>query len=250
MSSHSSVPICPLFSSLNLDHFPGMLEVLVRNRAWTMTRRCASNMARIPPSARYVAATRADDESTMGTPEYLSPVQRETLASAIRVDQAGEVAANWIYRGQMTVLGKDAVAGSVIQGMWDQEKKHLDVMNRLQVQHRVRPTLLTPVAQIAGFSLGAVTALMGKEAAMACTEAVETTIGEHYDDQLKELEPMEGMHPSIELLRKVVAELRDDELEHLDTAVIHHSQRAPQHALLTTIIEGGCRLAIELCKRI
>ena len=158
-------------------------------------------MARIPPSAAYLAGTKVDDESTMGTPEYLSPAQRETLASAIRVDQAGEVAANWIYRGQMAILGKDVVAGPVIQAsnlllstharannsvqeMWDQEKKHLEVMNRLQVQHHVRPTLLTPVAQIAGFGLGAVTALMGKEAAMACTEAVETTIGEHYDESV------------------------------------------------------------------
>ena len=66
--------------------------------------------------------------------------------------------------------------------MWEQEKKHLAVMNRLQTQHDVRPTLLTDVAKIAGFGLGAVTALMGKEAAMACTEAVETVIGEHYDE--------------------------------------------------------------------
>jgi len=206
-------------------------------------------MARNLPSAKYVAETRVDDESTMATPEYLSPTQREILSSAIRVDQAGEVAANWIYRGQMAILGKDVVAGPVIQEMWDQEKKHLEVMNRLQVQHHVRPTLLTPVAQITGFGLGAVTALMGKEAAMACTEAVETTIGEHYDDQLKQLELMEKTHPSIELLQKVIVELRDDELEHLDTAVVHHSQRAPQHALLTTIVERGCKLAIELCRR-
>ena len=66
--------------------------------------------------------------------------------------------------------------------MWDQEKKHLDVMNKLQRQHRVRPTVLWEVAKVAGFGLGAVTALMSKEAAMACTEAVETVIGEHYDE--------------------------------------------------------------------
>lgn len=178
-----------------------MVAGLVRTRACAITRRCASSIARTPPSAAYLAATRVDDESTMGTPEYLSPAQRETLASAIRVDQAGEVAANWIYRGQMAILGKDVVAGPVIQAgnllpstrarpnnsvqeMWDQEKKHLEVMIRLQVQHNVRPTLLTPVAQIAGFGLGVVTALMGKEAAMACTEAVETTIGEHYDESV------------------------------------------------------------------
>lgn len=68
------------------------------------------------------------------------------------------------------------------QDMWDQEKKHLAVMNKLQVQHRVRPTLLWEVAKVAGFGLGAATAIMGKEAAMACTEAVETVIGEHYDE--------------------------------------------------------------------
>lgn len=66
--------------------------------------------------------------------------------------------------------------------MWDQEKKHLQVMNKLQLEHRTRPTLLWPVAQVAGFGLGAATALLGKEAAMACTEAVETAIGEHYDE--------------------------------------------------------------------
>lgn len=55
-------------------------------------------------------------------------------------------------------------------------------MNKMQDQHRVRPTLLWEVARAGGFALGAVTALMGKEAAMACTEAVETVIGEHYDE--------------------------------------------------------------------
>jgi 3-demethoxyubiquinol 3-hydroxylase len=66
--------------------------------------------------------------------------------------------------------------------MWEQERKHIEVMDKLQLQHRVRPTLLTEAAKIAGFGLGAATALMGKEAAMACTEAVETVIGEHYDE--------------------------------------------------------------------
>ena len=66
--------------------------------------------------------------------------------------------------------------------MWDQEKKHLTVMNKMQTQHRIRPTLLWELARVGGYGLGAVTALMGREAAMACTEAVETVIGEHYDE--------------------------------------------------------------------
>lgn len=138
-------------------------------------------------------------------------------------------------------------------------------MDKLQAQHQVRPTLLSDVAKAAGYGLGVATALLGKEAAMACTEAVETVIGEHYDEyvsphtpspadtsstsQLQEFESLPSSHPSVPLLRDVIKELRDDELEHLDTAVEHHSQRAPAHALLSTIVGGGCKVAIELCKR-
>lgn len=134
------------------------------------------------------------------TPRDIPPAVKEELESALRVDQAGELAANWIYRGQHDVLGRDPATGPLIQAssslciclplyfdrnaqdMWDQEKKHLAVMNKLQVQHQVRPTLLWEFARLGGYGLGAVTALMGKEAAMACTEAVETVIGEHYDE--------------------------------------------------------------------
>ncbi|KAG8746897.1 hypothetical protein FRC10_003068 [Ceratobasidium sp. 414] len=188
--------------------------------------------------------------ATHETPADLTRPEREALEAALRVDQAGEVAANYIYMGQVAVLGRDPRVGPLIQDMWDQEKKHLAVMNALQTQHRVQPTLLHGVAQIAGWGLGAATALMGKEAAMACTEAVETVIGEHYDDQLSDLDKLKTKHPSIPLLKSVIREFRDDELEHLDTAVEHHSQRAPAHALLTAVVEAGCKVAIELCKRV
>jgi ubiquinone biosynthesis monooxygenase Coq7 len=66
--------------------------------------------------------------------------------------------------------------------MQDQEKRHLEVMDKFQLQHQVRPTILSHVAKASGFALVVATALVGKEAAIACTEAVETVIGEHYDE--------------------------------------------------------------------
>lgn len=153
------------------------------------------------PSNAYLSPADPRHSAIDSTPCDLSPQERHVLDSALRVDQAGELAANAIYKGQMAVLGHDPVIGPLIQActcalhhhaayanprsmqeMWDQEKKHLNVMNMLQKQHRTRPTLLWDVASVAGFGLGAVTALMSKEAAMACTEAVETVIGEHYDE--------------------------------------------------------------------
>ncbi|KAI0094100.1 COQ7-domain-containing protein [Irpex rosettiformis] len=220
-------------------------------RIWQhVPRRTLSTSARNLPSAAYTSPKQPQDPSILSTPEDITGNQKAALDAALRVDQAGEIAANYIYMGQLAVLGKDRVCGPLITEMWDQEKKHLDVMNKLQLQHRVRPTMLWEVAKVAGFGLGAVTALMGKEAAMACTEAVETVIGEHYDDQLKELDEMKTSHSSIPLLKEVIKEFRDDELEHLDTAVLHHSQRAPAHALLSTVVGAGCKVAIELCKRV
>ena len=108
------------------------------------------------------------------------------LDRMLRVDHAGEYGADRIYAGQLAVLGKTPV-GETIQHMWEQEKVHLATFNRLLPEHRARPTLLLPLWNVAGFALGAGTALLGKEAAMACTVAVEASITEHYNDQIREL---------------------------------------------------------------
>ncbi|KAF8803575.1 COQ7 protein [Phlegmacium glaucopus] len=211
--------------------------------------RTVSSSARTRPSSLYLDPTRSDEPSFNTSPLDLTHAQQEALDSALRVDQAGEIAANWIYKGQMAVLDDPKIC-SLIQDMWDQEKRHLAVMDKLQVQHNVRPTILSDVAKVAGFGLGAATALLGKEAAMACTEAVEIVIGEHYDDQLKELDSFSSQHPSLPVLKDLIRELRDDELEHLDVAVENDSQRAPAHALLSSVIVAGCKVAIELCRRV
>lgn len=161
-------------------------------------RRSAQRTLHTRPSVAYTRATGELGTAVTTSPDGLSSKQRRMLDAALRVDHAGELAANWIYRGQLAVLGKDADVGPLIQvgpsnshraltkpttqKMWDQEKHHLAVMDRLQVQHRVRPTMLSHVAKTVGYGLGVATALMGRQAAMACTEAVETVIGEHYDE--------------------------------------------------------------------
>lgn len=176
---------------------------IARNSALRPTIVSASRMlstaSHAAPSFAYIDPAHSQDPSVLTTPRDIPPALREELESALRVDQAGELAANWIYKGQHDVLGRDPATGPLIQAstalpsptaifdlngqdMWDQEKKHLAVMNKLQIQHGIRPTLLWEFARLGGYGLGAITALMGKEAAMACTEAVETVIGEHYDE--------------------------------------------------------------------
>ncbi|KAJ7341490.1 hypothetical protein JRQ81_005648, partial [Phrynocephalus forsythii] len=111
-------------------------------------------------------------------------INKPVLDRIIRVDHAGEYGANRIYAGQMAVLGRTSV-GPIIQQMWNQEKDHLKKFKELMILYRVRPTVLLPVWNVAGFMLGAGSALLGKEGAMACTVAVEESISQHYNNQIR-----------------------------------------------------------------
>ncbi|XP_038194220.1 5-demethoxyubiquinone hydroxylase, mitochondrial [Arvicola amphibius] len=176
----------------------------------------------------------------------LDNINRAAVDRIIRVDHAGEYGANRIYAGQMAVLGRSSV-GPVIQKMWDQEKDHLKKFNELMVAFRVRPTILMPLWNVAGFALGAGTALLGKEGAMACTVAIEESIAHHYNNQIRTL--MEEDPGKYEELLQVIKKFRDEELEHHDTGLDHDAELAPAYALLKRVIQAGCSAAIYLSER-
>jgi ubiquinone biosynthesis monooxygenase Coq7 len=167
----------------------------------------------------------------------------ERVRRIIRVDHAGEYGAARIYDGQLAVLGRSKDA-SVIRRMAEQEKRHLAAFDRLVVERRVRPTLLSPIWHVAGFALGAATALLGKEAAMACTVAVEEVIDDHYARQAASLG---GDEPE---LKAVVEEFRHDEIEHRDTALAHGAEETVGYELLTGLVKTGSRVAIWLSERL
>jgi ubiquinone biosynthesis monooxygenase Coq7 len=133
------------------------------------------------------------------------------------------------------------------QHMQEQEQLHLDKMSDLLVNRRVRPSLLLPIWHIAGYVLGAGTALLGKEAAMACTVAVETSIGSHYNSQIRDM--LERRYDESEFL-DIVKQNRDEELEHLDTGMQHNAEQAPFYQALSTAIQTGCKASVWLAQRV
>jgi ubiquinone biosynthesis monooxygenase Coq7 len=162
----------------------------------------------------------------------------------LRVNQAGEYGATRIYAGQLAVLRRNSPASKLIARMAGQEQRHLERFNRLMAERRVRPTLLQPMWNVAGFALGAATALMSEQAAMACTDAVETEIDRHYGEQLDSLGADDA-----ELAADIEA-FRAEELEHRDSAVAAGAAQAVGYPLLHSAIRSACRVAIELSKRI
>lgn len=162
----------------------------------------------------------------------------------LRVDQAGEYGATRIYAGQLAVIGNRGPHAGELASMADQEAAHLRRFNAMMAERGVRPTLLQPVWSVAGYALGAATALIGPEAAMACTAAIEEEIDRHYTAQLDELGDDDPE------LAKEIADFRDDERAHRDAAIAAGAERAPAYPLLAGAIRLGCRMAIRLSERI
>lgn len=170
------------------------------------------------------------------------PAPRAAVARMIRVDQAGEYGAARIYDGQLAVLGRRPV-GETIREMRAQEARHLETFDRLVADRRVRPTALAPLWHVAGFALGAATALLGERAAMACTVAVEEAIDAHYARQAGSLGADEAP------LRRTIEAFRADERAHRDTGLAYGAERAPGYRALHAVVGSATRLAIRLSER-
>ena len=169
--------------------------------------------------------------------------REDLVRRMIRVDQAGEYGARRIYEGQLAVLGRRRDA-EPIRHMAEQEKRHLDAFDKLIGERRVRPTALHPLWHVAGYALGAATALLGREAAMACTVAVEEVIDEHYRKQAVALGRDDPE------LKTMIETFRAEEIEHRDIGLAEGAERAPAYDLLKGAIKAGSRMAIWLAERI
>lgn len=177
-------------------------------------------------------------------PETPTPLTLSARHAMLRVDQAGEFGATRIYAGQRAIMGDRSPAARIIARMAAQEDHHRRRFDAMIAERGVRPTLLTPIWDVAGYALGVATALIGPEAAMACTAAIETEIDRHYGEQLEQLGDQDPV------LSETIAEFQQEEIEHRDTALAAGAEQAPAYFLLSSAIRLGCRAAIALSKRI
>jgi ubiquinone biosynthesis monooxygenase Coq7 len=140
--------------------------------------------------------------------------------------------------------GKERIVGQ-LKEMAAEEQDHLDAFDRMLNAGSVRPTVMSPLWNAAGYALGVGTALLGEKAAHACTEAVETVIEEHYGDQVVELNEAGEME-----LAARMAKFQEEEVAHKDLAAAEGAAEAPGYPILSAIIRTGCRLAIRISEKI
>ena len=186
-----------------------------------------------------------------------SALRRRTLDQFLRVDHAGEYGADRIYAGQAAVLGRDLSTEdkrhthNLINHMWEQEKEHLRTFERLIPENQARPTILLPIWHVAGYVLGAGSALIGgARGAMAITVAVESSITEHYNNQIRTLIDQSTGSESNEEMIKLLTRIRDEEQEHHDTGLEEEAEKWWLYEPATYAVKAGCKVAIWLSERI
>ena len=173
-----------------------------------------------------------------------TPQRKAAIDRMIRVNQAGEFGAKRIYAGQLAVMGDRTPAARSIAHMAEQEERHLSAFDKMMAERGVRPTALYPIWNVAGFALGAVSAAISPEAAMACTVAIETEIDRHYSEQLAEIGDSDPE------LSAMIADFQADELEHKATALAEGAERALAYPVMSALVRLGCRTAIAVSKHI
>lgn len=168
----------------------------------------------------------------------------EETERMIRVDHAGEFGAVRIYAGQRAIMGDKHPKAGLLKHMHEQEEVHLARFDKMIAERGVRPTIMAPFWHVAGFALGATTALMGEKAAMACTQAVEEVIDDHYQHQR---DTLAGKDKELE---DIIEQFQAEEVEHKKIAEEHGAEEAPGYPVLSAAIKAGCRAAIWISKRV
>jgi ubiquinone biosynthesis monooxygenase Coq7 len=171
--------------------------------------------------------------------------KKNLIHKIIRVNHAGEFGAKRIYEGQLKFL-KNHDDIQLVKHMYEQELEHLKFFEGEIVKRDVRPTIMTPIWNKLGFALGAVTAIMGKESAMACTVAVEEVIEEHYQNQIDKLKKI----PEEEELCKNIEKIQAEEAEHREIGIENDAEKSPGFLILTGVIKRASKCAIWLSERV
>ncbi len=165
------------------------------------------------------------------------------IEQILRVDHAGEYGAKRIYLGQLARFPED----DEIKHMMEQELEHLDYFEKKVKDKKIRPTMLYPIWHFGGFALGFLTACISREAAMACTVAVEEVIDSHYKEQLDDLKHSKNSE-DIELSKKI-EKFRQEEIEHRDTGLQQGAKNTSVYYGLTSMVKLITKTAIILSKR-
>lgn len=165
--------------------------------------------------------------------ENLSPAEQQHAAGLMRVNHVGEVCAQALYRGQ-ALFCRDAAIRDVLHEAAAEEVDHLAWCRERLGELNSRPSLLNPLWYAGSFSLGVIASRAGIPRNLGFMAETERQVEQHLDSHLEQLPPQDARS------RRIVEQMRDDEIEHRTTAETHGAVPLP----------GPVKLAMRLMSKV
>lgn len=169
-------------------------------------------------------------------------LNKSVAARILRVNHGGEHGAIWIYSSQ--ILAARLRAPDLLPFLNEalsHERSHRARFRALMPSRQAKPCRMMWIWAIGGSVLGLSTGLMGREAILACTEAVEKTVHHHLDDQIRWATGRD------QELTELVESIRTEEIEHIRYAT--ENRRGAGYGWLGRLISIATERLIWLSTR-
>lgn len=152
--------------------------------------------------------------------ESLSPAEKRHAAGLMRVNHVGEICAQALYRGQ-AMFCEDESIRKLLYKAAAEEVDHLVWCRERLDELESRPSILNPLWYLGSFSLGVIASRAGIPRNLGFMAETERQVEQHLDGHLESLPPQDVRS------RRIVGQMRDDEIQHRTTAEKHGAVPLP-----------------------
>ena len=153
-------------------------------------------------------------------PDLGDESEKQHAAGLMRVNHVGEICAQALYRGQASVC-KDPETVGLLRQAAREEVDHLAWCSQRLTELHSRPRLLNPLWSAGAFTLGVIAGRAGVGPNLGFMAETERQVEAHLDDHLQRLPPGD------ERSRRIVEQMKQDEIGHRITAETHGATPLP-----------------------
>lgn len=151
----------------------------------------------------------------------LDPVQRRHAAALMRVNHCGEVCAQALYQGQ-ALTARNPGLRRVLEGAAAEETEHLAWTAERIGELGGRVSSLNPLFYAGAFAAGALSGLLGDKWNLGFLAETERQVEGHLEGHLERLPEQDAKS------RAIVAQMKDDEARHAQTAITEGAAELPE----------------------
>jgi len=138
--------------------------------------------------------------------------QKAHAAGLMRVNHAGEVAAQALYQGHATVARNERVQNQMKRAA-EEEFDHLAWCEQRILELGHKPSRLSPLWYAGAYAIGSVSGILGDKWSLGFIAETERQVCSHLDTHLQQLPENDARS------RAIVKQMRDEELEHGENAI-------------------------------